>query len=66
MNKAAMSDSLWLGSQGYQNQFEFYSIEKGNDFITSFEYDNTLSQIFFILDLQEDQYQGTFYSFLNE
>ena len=40
MNKADMSDSLWLGSQGSQNQFEFYSIEKGNDFLTSIDYDN--------------------------
>ena len=40
MNRANMSDSLWLGSQRSQNQFEFYSIEKGNDFLTSIDYDN--------------------------
>ena len=65
LNKADISDSLWLGGQGSNNQIEFYSIDRTQNFYAPFDFDKSYIQIYIVLDQQIEQYKRTVYSFLD-
>ena len=65
VNHASLSDSLFFGSQGENNQIDFYSMDYWRSFLSTVGLFNSYLTIVISLDQQINQYQRTVYSFLD-
>ena len=65
LNQLSLGDGIYFGSQGIQEDLEFYSIERSSSVMSALEVDYTFIQILITLDQKVNQYQRTVYSFLD-